>query len=110
MHPFFLVGAVLHATLVAVIAFFILFAAGKSGGLVKTLGNLLGVWVLIIAAIILVCGAVAQMSGKPAFGMPMMGGHHGCMHGDWGKPDMAAPAQPATPPAAMAQPAAPKKP
>jgi len=106
MHSFFLIGAIVHATFVAVIAFFILFAAGKSAGLVKTLGNLLGVWVLVIAVIMLVCGVMAQMSGK---GMEMMG-HHGWRHCDADKTDMAAPAMPGTPAAPMAQPATPATP
>jgi hypothetical protein len=105
MHPFFPIGAIIHATLIAVIAFFILFAAGKASGFTKTLGMLLGYWVLIIAILALVGGVMMHMNGdKPPFGMGMMGDHRGCMHGDWGKQDVAAPAQP-TPPPAMAAPA-----
>jgi len=108
MHPFFPIGAIIHATLIAVIAFFILFAAGKAAGFTRTLGTLLGYWVLIIAVVALVGGVMAHMNGgKPPFGMM---GHHGWNHCDGDKTDMSAPAHPAAPPAAMAQPAAPKKP
>jgi hypothetical protein len=109
MHSFFLAGAIVHATLVAVIAFFILFAAGKSGGFTKILGSILGYWVLIIALIILAGGVSAQMNGGKPFGMePMMWGHHG-KHCDGDKTDMMTPVTPATPPAAMTAPATPKK-
>jgi hypothetical protein len=65
MHPFFLIGAVLHATAIAVLAFFILFSASKAEGLVRTLGYVLGIWVLIIAVLAFVGPAVGPMLGFP---------------------------------------------
>ncbi len=106
MHPhFLLVGAILHATFIAIIAFFILYAAGKASGFTKTLGTVLGYWVLIIAALALAGGITAQMNGGKPFGMePMWGHHHGDRHCDGDKDGMTPPAEPATPPAAMAPP------
>ncbi|HTQ14318.1 MAG TPA: hypothetical protein VMH86_10620 [Rhizomicrobium sp.] len=109
----FLVGGILHATFISILAFFILFAAGKAGGFTRTLGTLLGYWVLIIAILVLVCGVMAGMNGGKVMGMDMMGHHHGWKHCDMDKDgDATAPAASATPapaPAAMT-PATPKKP
>ena len=51
MHPFLIVGGLLHATALAVVGFFVLFAASKAGGVVRTIGNVLGVWLFVIAAL-----------------------------------------------------------
>lgn len=74
MHPMMIVGVVLHVTLFAVLAFFVLFAAQKAQGLVKLLGNIVGVWLLLLAILIVVAGATAPVFGGRPFGMPM-GGH-----------------------------------
>lgn len=108
MHPhFLLVGAIIHATFISIIAFFVLYAAGKASGFTKTLGTVLGYWVLIIAVIALAGGVTAQMNGGKPFGMdpPMMWGHHHGHHCDGDKDDMAAPADAAAPPATPATPA-----
>ena len=94
MFPFFFFGAVHHFLIVAVVAFFVLFAAGKSDGFVKILGNVLGYLLLIAAVLMIVCAA---------FG-PMFGGQWhekmGWMHPGWAYHMQAAPpaAQPAPPP------------
>jgi hypothetical protein len=49
MHGFYAMGAVLHTIIVAVVAFFVLFAASKAAGFVKLLGFVLG-WILLIGA------------------------------------------------------------
>lgn len=90
MHSFFIFGAVLHTTALAVIAFFVFFAAARSEGRLATFGNLLGVWLLILALIALVFGAVmlsngGRMLGGYGYGYNMMGG--GMMGGNgpgWG--------------------------
>ncbi|MGH6872746.1 MAG: hypothetical protein ACREHE_14690 [Rhizomicrobium sp.] len=110
----FLVGGILHATFIAILAFFILFAAGKAGGFTRTLGTLLGYWVLIIAVIVLACGVMAGMNGGKVMGMDMMGGHHGWKHCDADKDGTAAAPAAAAPAAPMdapkpAEPAKPKK-
>ena len=108
MHIHFLAGAILHATAVAVIGFFVLFAAGKADGIVKLVGTLLGWWIWILAVLLVVCAVVCPTMGDH------MGDHMG-MHTGWMHP-MAPPppaaAAPANPPAAPALQAAPapKKP
>ncbi len=105
MH-FFAVAAVLHTLIVAVLAFFILFAASKADGFVRLLGNILG-WILLIAALLgLVFGIVHVVTGKGP--MMMEGGPRWMMHWEHGAPppsapppaamQQTAPAQPATPP------------
>jgi hypothetical protein len=74
MHPMSVVGVVLHVTLFAVLAFFVLFAAQKAQGLVKLLGNIVGVWLLLLAILVVLACATAPMFGGRPFGMPM-GGH-----------------------------------
>ncbi len=102
MHPFFF-GAIHHVLLVAVFAFFVLFAASKAEGFVKILGNVLGYLLLIAAVLMILCAAIGPMFGGRPLGI--MGGMHPGMGQGWGYHMMqsAPPAQPATP----AQPAKP---
>jgi len=92
MHPFFF-GAIHHVLVVAVVAFFVLFAAGKSAGFVKILGNVLGYLLLIFAVLLIVCAAFA-----PTFdGGNGWGGMHAGMN--WGYHMQGPPpAKPAPPP------------
>lgn len=101
-----IVGAVVHTTVLAVIAFFILFAAGKAEGFVAALGRILGYWVLLLAVLHLAVGVYGGMTGKPPF-PPGMHGGPGWMHrfGPPGGPMM----QPPPPPPAD-QPAPPAAP
>ena len=71
MHSMMLVGVVLHVTLFLTLAFFVLFAAQKAEGLVKLLGNVVGVWLLILALLVIVAGVTAPMFGGRPFGLPM---------------------------------------
>ncbi len=90
MHPFLWAGIILHATGLAVLAFFVLFAASKAEGIVKSIGNILGGW-LVILVIIGIIGA-ATFGGRP-FGA-VMGGHMGPgWPGSW-----RCPAAPSAPP------------
>lgn len=57
LHSFFLPGILLHAIALAIVAFFILFAASKSDGFVRFLGNLLG-WILLLGALVILAGVV----------------------------------------------------
>jgi hypothetical protein len=93
MHPFFFVGAIHHVLVVAVVAFFVLFAASKAEGFVKILGNVLGYLLLIFAVLLIVCATFAPTFG----GHAGFGGMHWGMGGAYhmqGPP----PAQPAPPP------------
>ncbi len=71
MHPWMIVGALLHVTLLAVVGFFVLSAAQKAQGLVKLLGNVVGVWLLALATLAVVAATTAPMFGGRPFGMPM---------------------------------------
>jgi hypothetical protein len=46
-----IVFGVLHATALLVVAFFVAFAAARSGGLLKVLGRLLALWLIVLAAV-----------------------------------------------------------
>lgn len=106
MH-FFAIAAVLHTLIVAVLAFFVLFAASKADGFVRLLGNVLG-WILLIAAVLgLVFGIFHVMTGK---GPMMEGGSHWMMHWDRGAQPPGAQPPATAPPAAPAQPATPTPP
>ncbi len=74
MHPMMIAGAVLHVTLLAVVAFFVLYAAQKAQGLVKLLGNVVGVWLLILAVLAIAAAVAAPMFGGRPLGMSH-GGH-----------------------------------
>lgn len=69
--PYFL-GGLVHATVLAIIGFFILFAATKAQGLVAAFGKILAAWILILAVLAVAGGATAPMFGGRPFGMPMM--------------------------------------
>jgi hypothetical protein len=74
MHMMF--GMILHALAVAVIGFFVLFAAERASGIVKLVGTLLGwlLWLLAIACI--VCAFICpNMGDKGAGWMDKMGIH-----------------------------------
>jgi len=104
MH-FMLVGAVLHATVLGILAFFILFAAEKASGFTALLGRLLGFWVLLLAVLGFVIGIGSAVTGKPMMGLmgdkPWMHHHWDHMGPPPGEPapsdDQKAPAAPETP-------------
>lgn len=96
-----------HVTVLLIVAFFILFAASKAEGIISLFGNILGVWVIVIAILHVVAHFMPGTFGmKP-----------GTMHGHWmhhwgeqqtAPAPAAAPAKPAPAPAKPAP--APKKP
>lgn len=59
------------ATFWAIIGYFVLFSSTKAEGRVKTLGQVLGVWALIISACILLAGAYVTMTGLCSMDMMM---------------------------------------
>ena len=103
MHMHMMFGMLIHALGVAVIGFFVLFAAERASGIVKLVGTILG-WLLWLLAI---AGVVCALIG------PTMGDKAGPWMEKWGMhgqpPATAEPAKPAPAPAAPA-PAQPKKP
>ena len=83
MHPFFIMGAIHHAIVLVVIAFFVLFTASKAEGFVKILGTVLGYLFLVCAVLWIVCAVTAPMFGGHPFGMTFGDGHMG-MGYHWG--------------------------
>src|SRR5450631_4329938 len=82
MHFLLIFGALLHATALAVIGFFVLFAADRSIGRVQRIGKLLGAWLFILAVLVIIGTALAIASGRvPHAGW--MGGHHRAMMGSY---------------------------
>jgi hypothetical protein len=90
MHPFMIVGGLLHATALAVVAFFVWFTATRAKGWLMLAGKVLGAWLILLA----LCGVVLAIFA------PGMGHHH--MKGWGGPPEAPAAAAPA--PAANATP------
>jgi hypothetical protein len=68
---FWIVEAVLHTTALAVIGFFVLFAASKSEGLLNLLGKLLGAWLYLLAVLAIACAILLPMTDGHPFGMMM---------------------------------------
>ena len=61
-----------HATIIAIVGFFVLFAASKAEGLLKLIGNVLGIWLFVLAVLAIAAGL---LWGGHGYGM--MGDHHG---------------------------------
>ena len=69
--------SLIPATLVAVLGYFILFSSTKAQGGVKTFGQILAAWVLILAAFFPLAGAYATLTGVPSIGEMMRSMHSG---------------------------------
>ena len=67
--------SLIPATLSVVLGYFILFASTKAQGAVKTFGQILAVWVFILAAALPVAGAYATYAGVPPIGAMMRSMH-----------------------------------
>jgi hypothetical protein len=96
-------GAILHATLIAVIGYALLFSATRTAGIVALIGRLLGIWLFILAILLVVGAATAPMFGGKPFGLDM---HHGPGMHRWGPP----PGMQPPPPPPGEQPPPPAKP
>ncbi len=83
MHPFFFMGAIHHAIVIAVVAFFVLFAACHATGFVKILGKVLGYLLLVCAVLVIVGVATAPFFGGHPFGISHDRMHDG-MGPHWG--------------------------
>jgi hypothetical protein len=100
----FVVHTLVSLTIIAVLAFFVLFAAEKADGLIKIFGRVLGVWLLILAVLAAAGAAAAPMMGGRPFGMEMRR-HMRDAHCYWQREESDRTAPPA--PAAPSEPAAP---
>jgi hypothetical protein len=67
--------SLIPATLAVVLGYFILFSSTKAQGGVKTLGQMLAVWVLVLAALLPLAGAYATYAGVPSIGEMMRSMH-----------------------------------
>lgn len=95
MHMHMIMGLVLHTTVLAIVGYFILFSASKAQGIVSVIGNILGVWVFVIAVLMAVHAVMSPKPDGQPFGPGMNGPPPGWMMHHWGPP----PAGPApTPP------------
>ena len=101
MPIFFVVHAVGVATVLLIIAYFILVAAQRTIGLTSALGRLLALWLFVIAAAIVGGAVTAPMFGGKPFGLDMPGPHWRWMHRE------GAPEEPPAPPSPSSEPAAP---
>ena len=69
--------SLIPATLVVILGYFIMFSSTKTQGGVKTFGQLLAVWVLVLAAFFPLAGAYATYAGVPSIGEMMRSMHSG---------------------------------
>lgn len=72
-------ASLIPATIWVVLGYFILFSSTKSEGAVQRFGQILAVWVFIIAALLPVMGAYATFSGF-SFRDTIIGPMHERMH------------------------------
>ena len=103
---------VLLVTTLLIVAYFLFLTASRAGGLTSAFGRLLGLWLLVLAAIVVGGVVTAHMNGGKPYGMDFPG-HHWMR--DRGPPDAPPPpgapeAPPAAPSAAPTQPTPPAKP
>lgn len=69
--------SLIPATLAVVLGYFILFSSTKTEGAVKTFGQILAIWVFILAAVFPMAGAYATYAGLPPIGTMMRSWHSG---------------------------------
>jgi len=69
--------SLIAATLFVVLGYFILFSSTKTQGGVKTFGQILAVWVFILAAVFPMAGGYATYVGLPPIGAMMRSMHSG---------------------------------
>ncbi len=104
MHMHMIAHAMLHATLLAIVGYAVLFSATRTAGIVALIGRLLGIWVFIVAALF-VAAAIFAPPPDRAFA-PMEWMHGGPRMHPWGPP----PGPPAMQPAPGPQQPPPPKP
>lgn len=69
--------SLIPATLSLVLAYFVLFSSTKTQGMVKTLGQILAIWIFVAAAALPMAGAYATYAGFPSIGAMMRSMHSG---------------------------------
>lgn len=69
--------SLLPATLAVVLGYFILFSSTKAQGGMKTFGQVLAMWIFILAAVLPLAGAYATYAGVSPIGEWMRSMHPG---------------------------------
>jgi hypothetical protein len=69
--------SLIPATFVVVLGYFVLFSSTKAQGAVKVFGQILAIWVFILAATFPIAGAYATYAGLPPIGAMMRSMHPG---------------------------------
>lgn len=59
----FFFASLLPTTLVVIVGYFVLFSSNKTEGAVRTFGQVLAIWLFILAAALPIAGAYATYSG-----------------------------------------------
>jgi hypothetical protein len=59
--------SLLPATLAVVLGYFVLFSSARSEGGLKTFGQILAVWIFVLAALLPIAGAYATYAGFSPF-------------------------------------------
>lgn len=67
--------SLIPATLSVVLGYFVLFSSTKTQGAVKTLGQILAIWIFILATVSPMAGAYATYAGLPPIGAMMRSMH-----------------------------------
>ena len=69
--------SLIPATLSIVLGYFILFSSNKTEGPVKRLGQILAIWVFVLAALFPMAGGYATYAGVPPIASMMRSMHSG---------------------------------
>jgi hypothetical protein len=56
--------SLIPATFFLIIGYFVLFASARSEGGIRTFGQILAVWIFVLAAVFPIAGAVVALSGE----------------------------------------------
>ena len=67
--------SLIPATFIVVLGYFIIFSAAKTDGAVKTLGQILAIWVFVLAAFLPLAGGYATYAGIPSIESMMRSMH-----------------------------------
>ena len=71
----YILFSLIPATFLVVLGYFVLFLSTKTNGARKTFGQILAIWIFILAAIPPVAGAYATYAGYPSIGAMMRSMH-----------------------------------
>lgn len=69
--------SLIPATLALVLGYFVLFSSTKAQGAVKAFGQILAIWVFVVAALLPIAGAYATYADLPPIGAVMRSMHAG---------------------------------